>query len=143
MSLETWEKEYYPNDASSRWARRNPIEHSLRKWRGLFPGKLKEHGCEMSYGYRVVDAATGDTFYVWDDTCALCVRFLRPSGDVRCLKCPLFMLRGRSCDDGNKSPYSVFIDTENPAPMIRLLEKALWISNEEKKSKRRAKAKKG
>ena len=129
MSLETWSEEYYPVQAGvATDSDAKALEHSLRKWRGLLPEALKEHGVELADVFGVINVVDSgrrrmSAIPINDRTCALCCR--HPED---CSKCPLCEWRGVPCDmeleDGKNSPFNALRDHYDPKPMIALLEAA-------------------
>lgn len=143
MSLISWKEQYYGEDAKDA-AERGTLEalrHSIKKWSGLTPEALAEHGVRIR-GHALFDPTvvakdyppvpdldSNDTFVVDTTTCALCVLHLRNC----CKTCPLFKLRGVQCDDvcgGETSPYGQFIIYGNTSPMLNLLWEALLVTEE-------------
>ena len=135
MSKETWLKEYYPVPAGSQEATATPaaaVKHSIRKWRGMRPAALQYHkvkvvtGCGEAnglYGLRAVTSRAFPFLTIDSGTCALCIFY---HGD--CPRCPLYAVRGCSCDSHDKfelAPYIRFSQGRNPEPMIHWLEAAL------------------
>ena len=142
MSLKTWKAEFYPTTAkqSARGSALNAARHSLQKWTGLTKASMKRHGVRIN-GYREVQEAGAseyrdDSFVVDDESCSLCEKFF---GDPRydddcCIKCPLYKTLGGKRCDGDKQPYLVWADTQDPAPMIAALRKT--VKRLEKEAKR-------
>ena len=119
MSLATWMKEFYPKEASEVKGRAAAMRHSLRKWIGLLPSHMRKHG--ITKDNRTVWC--GELAFDIDDySCALCCLFYGFHG---CDECPLTEILGERCDSGSESPYSVWISTGNPKPMIAALRKAM------------------
>ena len=143
MSLETWKAEFYPVEATTENVEpEEAVAHSLRKWEGLRAETLAAHGLRVRDG-RLEDGT--DWMGIDAATCALCTHYLNdnwPDEDeddeaetsrMRCENCPLFAVLGRSCDDdivdGNGEriaygPYFLFIERNDPEPMIAALKKA-------------------
>lgn len=119
MSLETWKKEFYPVDAKN-VSEDEAIRHSLRKWRGLTKENLEKHDLEK-IGKTILEKAIVDKFHVDGYTCSLCNFYV----DDRCTDCPLYKLRSSTpCDIGSLSPYRIWVENDDPQPMIALLEQA-------------------
>lgn len=123
MSLNSWKRKYYKGRIRS--AAADPlsaVKHSLKKWKGLRPDKLEEHGLVVSWG-DVVNPVTGKAFVVNNETCALCVMCQTATGCADCGKCPVVEVTGKTCDgrSGNDSAYGTWIRDNNPEPMIKLL----------------------
>lgn len=128
MSIETWKAEFYPVPADSDEAKADPIEHSLRKWRGLRADALERHG--LTRGSSVLTDSNKSVFSISGDTCALCeVHYRLPNSSQNCLLCPLAIHLGRKCDHGLKSPYQVNFRSGDPEPMIAALEAAQVIQS--------------
>jgi hypothetical protein len=135
MSIESWEEEFYPIDASSETIEDDltAIKHSIRKMEGLRPESLEKHGMKWNrdeYGlYEIVpkdmcDESMG-AFVIDSDSCALC------NLHEDCHGCPLFQARsGVRCDrripeTETRSPWSLLVSSEYPEPMLEELHKAL------------------
>ncbi len=121
MSLETWKARYYPIPADQT-TKSDALFHSLRKWTGLLPAALAEHGLSSEHGNVVEVAGRHDALGISAGTCALCWRFLGPSSG--CSECPLRLHLGMRCDAGAASPWASWtrISDHRPQPMID----ALW-----------------
>jgi len=122
MSLQTWKKEFYTEDATN-VSKEDAIEHSLKKWRGLTKENLEKH-CVVRLRDLICDINGSSRLYIDKDSCALCLT----SGDD-CTSCPLFESREDvSCDsttnDEKTSPYHAFTRDGNAEPMIKALEEA-------------------
>lgn len=129
MSLETWKKEFYPEEAGAFWkggrTAREAVEHSLRKWRGTLPENLARHEllCEAGDAYfspTLIDANLNIMAF-GGNNCALCELAegcADESGDIRGGKCDYCPLKNCS----NEWSDALGGDT---APMIALLEGAL------------------
>lgn len=118
-----WEAEFYPLTAAYAEGSASKsdrgvlalLDHSLQKWRGLLSVNLKKHNRLAD------DMPTGGS------TCALCVRFRKPSFPYECEGCPLVLVRGVSCFQPRReaiSPYEQWTATRDPRPMLRLLLRA-------------------
>ena len=108
MSLEGWKKEFL-------------TKTDLEKWIGLRKENSKRHSCWQNIA-NIVDIQ-GNSFIIGAGTCQLCTNHLT---EGNCGECPLSASRDFfSCDsemdDENESPFSEFIDNENPEPMIEAL----------------------
>lgn len=126
MSLETWMSEFYPVGAQD--ATGHPLEaaqHSLQKWIGLRADNLERHDLKVDWG-DIVDKVNGEEFLIDDSSCSLCVF---AEGD--CGKCPLYDVRGghHCCEprggEDHGSPFSFYLKTGDPKPMIGWLEKTV------------------
>ena len=130
MSLETWEKEFYPSPASSvaRESTLACLDHSIQKWRGLSPANLKRHGLFAEDGFvEPIGRVGDDVFSVTCVTCSLCRKFLGPNGQD-CGGCPLFKARGmircdRMMSEELDSPYNLFAGVADNKPMLKWLKK--------------------
>jgi len=132
LTLKDWLAKYYPTKANSKEARKDPIGHSLRKWRGLREKVLEQYGLGRgSWGEIKEDWLR--TFDIDDLTCALCVKYKNDRLDdntseghfAACATCPLSLTLGRPCDYGKTedSPYKTWCDTGDAEPMIKALVK--------------------
>lgn len=143
MSYKSWAETYYPEPASClaawnprRWMLVRATEHSLRKWQGLRPGPLAEHGLKVitqaAGAAALWDSKQGRAphLYLTGSTCALCAAVVD-----ECQHCPLAQARSSDgnnavpCDverdDESVSPYHQFVMTGDPEPMIQWLKKTL------------------
>lgn len=126
MSIETWKKEFYPVPAS-KCSKKGALAHSLRKWLGQRAAALRRHRVEVDdegWGYKIKDDDSL-RFYISEDSCALCWRWLKTCG---CRKCPLYKIHKRRCYEslaGRISPWNHWTIHSNPEPMIRLIRKAM------------------
>lgn len=134
MSLATWRAEFYPITAKQAVERKEDlVAHSLQKWRGLTKANLKKHNVRQGTGSdrsKLLDNDNLSSFWVSDETCALCEGF-QPRDDCspRCGACPLLKVRrGVACDNycgrETRSPYTKFTLEGDPRPMIKWLERA-------------------
>ncbi len=139
MPYESWYKEFYPTDADSDEASKSPISHSLRKWIGLRKENLSRHDVHLDF--HAIKSEDGHTCLSIDaDSCALCAVYYETKSRVgKCVECPLYQIRGASCDtiygedwdeDTPESPYHRLVNDGDPEPMIKLLERALELSKE-------------
>ena len=143
MTLETWKKEFYPKEPKARMTKVEAIEHSLRKWKGLTQENTEKHFVEIEEGYVVEKDMYGvvDTFCVDSYSCALCIKYFdyvtsrQDYMKSECRKCPLAKCLGGRCDDGDNSPYRIFMDANNPYPMITALENTLKIAKKKLEQK--------
>ena len=123
MSLKSWRAEFYPEVAGS-VPKERALQHSLRKWEGLRRENLEKHGGRLGGGNGVVFGNW--TLQVNAATCSLCVHHLAAAASVpACESCPLFKVRGRSCDTGAGHPYGAFVWDGDPEPMIALIKQAM------------------
>lgn len=139
MSYKSWAEEFYPVEAGSNEAKANPISHSLRKWIGLREENLSRHDLYLDY-HAVKNQADYVCLNIDADSCALCAVYYKPEAKIgKCAECPLYQVRGAPCDtmygedfddEAPDSPYHKLINSKNPEPMIKLLERALELSKE-------------
>ncbi len=132
MSLQTWIDEFYPVAAETLPKDDKVLlEHALKKWRGLTPENLTKHDLVNMSGTLREQGRTLYGFKITSDTCSLCYWYCfsdvvggREDG---CHSCPLFKTRRNTCDSGYgaDSPYGAFTYSDNPKPMIELIEQAL------------------
>lgn len=126
MSLESWKAEFYPVSAKTPRSDVARLRHSIRKWVGLRKANLKKHECHKDeFDDSLWD--TGDGHFSVDTTsCALCEKYFDHAyeDDGQCRGCPLKNTLGVRCDnleDKQTMPYTVWLDTGNPEPMIKAL----------------------
>ena len=131
MTLATWKKEFYPKKPSKRMTKREAVEHSLTKWRGLTKANLKKHDVRIDFAGDVADDK--NFLSISSSSCALCAKYqdFDSSLEQVCLQCPLYQLLGKRCDSGEDSPFAIWVHDVNPRPMIRALEKTLKMVTEE------------
>lgn len=131
MSLETWEKEFYPKPAEET-TKRSALAHSLRKWRGLTKENLEKHGCVFEYG----EVRSEGDYREWylsisASSCALCHHHYDRERELYytppCATCPLAKALGTADgrDEGCSSPWRAWALNGDPKPMIAALEKAI------------------
>lgn len=131
MSIESWKNEFYPVPANQ-VVEADALKHSHTKWLGLLPSNLQRHGMEKHLDERHIGEIGQSSYYydptafrVNDESCALCQHYY----DDACRDCPLYLVSGKTCDfypvDGKLSPYDTWKETNNPVPMIRLIERAM------------------
>ena len=102
MSLTTWKKEFYPEDAGKVSAK-DALAHSLRKWEGILPENLKKHDVFLDEDHKLRGKKGPPMGYVTGNkTCALCHHHWHYFIDT-CDDCPLTAV-GACCLDYN-SPY--------------------------------------
>lgn len=127
MSLQTWKKEFYPKDAR-KVSKIEALYHSLRKWVGLRKENLAKHGL-VTDGDKIFPS---DLYYTSGNlcidyrSCALCTHYLVK--EDKCDNCPLYKVRGVSCDSDNiesRNPFLLFVAKRNPEPMIKLIKDAI------------------
>lgn len=125
-SAEDWIDKYYPTPAS-KVSFGDALEHSIRKWEGLDPKVLEEHGLE-SYGPLIcpIGYNTAVLLVIDDESCALC----RTTPDDSCEGCVLYHSRGdKPCDvtlpEEETNPYDAFCEHSDNKPMLEALKKCL------------------
>lgn len=141
MSIESWRKEFYPVSAQTAVRRRYPkiklIEHSLKKWEGLYKKNLAKHDCCYRAGY--VRPYSVDSGLEWNpksvsitaESCSLCEKYYKADEANSCRTCPLYETVGdKACNNSRPlSDYGHFQDTGDPRRMINSLRKALKREN--------------
>jgi hypothetical protein len=138
MSIKTWEDEFMPHDARSKWALANPLRHALCKWRGLLPENLEKHGVVPEWNnYGGSTGGPTDTTSIVDESedvlsvagasdCTFCELHMMEVED-NCVTCPLFIARnGFKCYSRTikekTSPYNAWLYDADAQPMVELLE---------------------
>lgn len=124
MSLDTWKKKFYPKPPSKRMTKRQAVEHSLRKWRGLTESELKKHGLKRVWKH-IEEIGKFGELEINAISCALCEKYLHVPGKDFCQNCPLNKVLGEPCDEDEESPYKIWVTKGNPKPMIKALQRAL------------------
>lgn len=135
MSLESWEKEFYPVEAG-KCPKTNlaMLKHTLLKYRGARKENLEKHNVVLMGNY----IRCNNYNYIFrfsSQTCSLCHKYLKDSDDIYgCQKCPIGT-EGESCDGTEDSAYRKFVFEGNPEPMISLVE--CLIKEEQKKNRKK------
>lgn len=130
MTMTRWKRQYYPTPADKPMTDLEAVAHALRKWKGLMPAILADHGLTFDEGHRaIVNKHKSSVFYLNGTTCALCEVHRNDDENGSCRGCPLFEVRGGvQCDDTmpyeKMSPYDAMCEKQNPRPMIMWLEMA-------------------
>ena len=121
-----WLKKFYPVP-STRCKKKDALTHSLRKWEGLRPEVLTEHGLTQGL-YKLYDSNDEQVLSVTSTSCALCHFYYdaEASDEEACMLCPLFAVNKASCDDA----YQAFKGGGNPEPMITLIKQAIENEND-------------
>lgn len=117
MSIESWEAEFYPVEASSSVSDVEALKQAILKWSGLRPENLEKHAVRLLDAYIINGDDEQDKFWVGGKTCSLCHKYkcwLGGSGD--CAACPL-----KSCS----VEYRELLFYGHPEIMIGLLERTL------------------
>lgn len=129
MSLETWKAEFYPVEPSPEMTDLEAVEHSLRKWEGLWKENLEKHGLIASSSTIREKENDCERFEIDGESCSLCVKYISRDFNRSCGKCPLKKVNDETpCDlwnDSEVSIYGEFGKNGNPEPMIKGLKKAL------------------
>lgn len=126
MSLKTWKEEFYPTKANSPEALASPIEHSLRKWKGLTKKNLAKHRVWKGGRMFIMDE-WADILSIDCESCALCINSTvkdECGTHVVCAHCPIYETLMKECN----SEYFEWVCTGNPTPMISLLTRTLAAS---------------
>jgi hypothetical protein len=123
MSLESWKAEFYPVSAKKPRSDVARLRHSIRKWVGLRKANLKKHECHKDEVDDSLWYTDKGPFSVDTTSCALCEKYFDHAheDDGQCRGCPLKNTLGSRCDDlknGQEMPYTVWLDSSNPEPMI-------------------------
>ena len=149
MSIASWKNEFYSKPARKFRVKEGQeptlkqelaaVEHSIIKWIGLRQENLDKHQLRPSDDNYCIDgpAITGSLVYdeieIDAGTCALCVQ-----NSSQCESCPIVRATGATCHwrtfartmvkpppeaQEKLSPYFVWLNRQNPEPMIRLLER--------------------
>lgn len=123
MSLASWKAEYYPIDAQEAAAKGDlvAVEHSIRKWEGLTPENLARHGCAKIL--RNISDEDRQILQINDSTCSLCVLHYKKLNSEPCATCPIFLVH-EPCCDWPQSPFTRWVATTSPHPMLRVLNQA-------------------
>lgn len=126
MSLQTWKEEFYPTNARSTEALNAPIEHSLRKWKGLTQENMDKHNVRISdRGHWIEDGH--ETLDLDSDSCSLCQmailsRLFMPEN--MCEHCEINKHLNEVCNIA----YNEWCNTRDPTIMISLLTRTLDAS---------------
>lgn len=128
MSLQSWKDEFYPKEPTKRMTKVAALKHSIQKWTGLLPKNLEKHGLEKVGRWIQEKEPPYNDFMVNEETCALCVKFLKedPKGiDNECVRCPLFKSLATHPCVGDASQFGIWVRKEDPKPMLRALKATL------------------
>lgn len=124
MSLKTWKKEFYPIPANKVKGYKKAVEHSFLKWKGLLPSNLKKHKVKLDEYHDVVDI--DGKLIIDSDSCALCCLAPKDNFDnLICTNCPIVKAHGNECNDGKVNPWKLYMTTNDPQPMLKVLRKVL------------------
>lgn len=137
MTIESWKAEFYPveaylvpNDTLAL------LEHSIKKWEGLLPKNRKKHDLIVGTYRKLIpepDSEYYDSFGVGSESCSLCYHYLEHEEFDKCVKCPLYIIRGNiQCDvttedekrESLGSPWGAWAHSSKPERMIMWLKKA-------------------
>lgn len=130
MNSQDWLRKYYPIEPSQKMTKRQAIEHSLRKWKGLLPKILEKHELEKMGRFVVELYSNAHILEIDASSCALCVKYIGNKYSQKldeCTACPLAKHLGNPCDKsgyGNR-PYSTWKETGDARPMIKALKALL------------------
>lgn len=113
-----WLDTYYPVPADQ-CPKEDAVAHSLRKFEGLRPEALKEHGLRLLQGC-VFDDNDNLIITLGRSSCALCASYFT---SPRCSGCPL-SLAEKECEV-DENPYTEMIDRDDPEPMIAAMKEIL------------------
>lgn len=127
MSIETWDAEFYSEEAEDAAEKGaiHAIKHSIIKWKGLREEQLKKHGLWMDGLHVQGTNISQPGWWIDDRNCALCAfDEMRKGG---CKSCPIFLHAGRACTE----EYLIAQNNNQPEPMIQLLEQTLaWAEKQ-------------
>lgn len=128
MSLKTWKEEFYPTEASSPEALASPIEHSLRKWKGLTEENLSKHDVWRDKKAALIRDDDNKFLVIDSESCSLCaksklIRFSK-QGSSMCEHCEIMKNLNEECD----IEYAEWCRTGDPTLMISLLTRTLAAS---------------
>lgn len=127
MSLKTWKKEFYPCEANSSKAAKDPIGHSLRKWEGLLKKNMRKHEVD-AVGLTLGDSSD-DALEIDGDSCALCEVFYDEDAEYDdCASCPIVKATGDNC----LLAFDAFWHVGDARPMVNLLRKTKKFAEKEK-----------
>lgn len=130
MGAKEWLATYYPAPASE-VHHEQALAHSLRKWEGLRPEVLKEHGLRSNGYYLYGSGSDSSILMLGESSCTLCASFYNDHDrETPCAACPLAIARGGvPCDElmegEGSSPWGHFAKTQDPEYMIGWLRRAL------------------
>jgi len=135
MSIESWKEKFYTEDAYvvSQYADDlEMIDHCIKKWEGLRPENLKEHGLKQVM-FKIIEVNNEREYFYTDcNSCSLCQKY----DENDCLECPITLSRGYPCaDEGDwiegtneeerePAPWYQWTSGGNPEPMLKCLLKA-------------------
>lgn len=105
------------------------VKHAIKKWNGAREENLDKHDVHIADRNEIW--STDEPIIIFDtDTCALCQVYFSVWSET-CGECPLYRYLGARCFDRADGPYTTFLNTQNPEPMIRALEGTLKMLEEE------------
>lgn len=141
MGLDTWKQRYYTEPADSGSATSSAkvaLDHSIRKWEGMFAGTLEAHGLRTINDGRGIFNTDGTPGYlrIGAESCALCAMFFTAFADHPCGTCPLAESRGGvACDKETnverESPWGAWLYKADPKPMLEALRGcAVWLEEQ-------------
>lgn len=121
MSLESWIKEFYQEDAETFTNKSDTecLDHSIQKWTGALPENLAKHG--MKYDNTILHQENStesceDSNLEFDDTtCALCQKYENCVGYFDTKSCIIVEITGKPCHEVYNASYN------DPTEMLTLL----------------------
>ena len=130
--IRSWVKDNYtPTKGAAKWTDKECFEHTLKKYQAttaetLAKYQLKKDGptlAAVADSSRPLHLLPEDKKFVFDHAnCSLCAKYYYRIDS--CSSCPLGRIK-KTCGKTHKDPYSVFIERDNPEPMILLMEKLI------------------
>lgn len=115
MSIETWKQEFFEAD----FQQERQCQQSLKKWIGLRKENLEKHKCAREWN-TILDVQRKG-IRITAGTCSLCHFNYETDELDECEGCPLYKHLGVSCDACSTSPYSFWLLSSDPEPMIKAL----------------------
>ena len=113
-------------------------EHALKKWIGIRPSNLERYNLAINKVLTVYDKTTLKEILVisWK-SCALCYWHLDEYMNIICDACIIRKISGNECSDFDivddsgsipvDTPWTIWVRTGDPEPMIDLLEKCVAV----------------
>lgn len=130
--LKSWLKAFYkPITKARTWSDKKCFEHTLKKYEGTTPKVLTKY--KLRRDTAVLEDVSHDFAAFNHDSCSLCKKYYNylannPCTNNPCKGCPIDT-SGVRCGVLSKNPYSVFVSTGNPKPMIELMKKLISQCN--------------
>lgn len=126
MSSESFLLEFYPKPAIKAI---NTIteaaDHSYNKWLGRLPKNLTKHNCQSTHHTIYSKDRLIQVLHYGENTCSLC-QWSKKNNKTKqshCHICPLTIIHGSSCDEGDNNIYIRSRYEYPPTEMIELLHK--------------------